>query len=430
MSSGIDRSFFRQGAWMVTATTAAGGFMFLSQVVAAMNLNEPDFALVGALLSGLNLMMIPAIGLQTVFAQQTASAASSDDRARLAATVQAVSKAVLAMSAFILLTGVLFQGPILALLQTDQRIPFLILIAISLPQLWLPIGLGVMQGRQAFLWVGAAQFINGAGRFIAIVLLLVVAGMHATGFMIAAMIGLGSACALALRHTPELLAKTEASCDWSGLLRRIVPLSIGLGSGVCLMSVDMIFVKANFEGDVPGLYAKAGLIGRGLVMFSAPLAQVMFPKIIVNARTSGRSAVFLQTVVSTAALAVAVSLGFTILCAILPGWLFNIAEGGSRWAGNVQSFLDNQGNQLALVCRLIPAFVWAMTPLTIANVMINHILALRRHHAVPWLAGVAVLYVIALCFLNNSLTQVLATLAVANAVLAGTAAFFSLRDRP
>ena len=77
------RAFYRQGSWMVIATFVSGLLMFAVHIFGGW-MSPGEYGLFVTLLQILNLMMIPALGLQTVFAQQTAAAIEPQQRYDLA----------------------------------------------------------------------------------------------------------------------------------------------------------------------------------------------------------------------------------------------------------------------------------------------------------------------------------------------------------
>src|SRR6266446_802822 len=78
------QTFFRQGSWMMIASVGAGVFMFavhfFSDVV-----GEEEYGVFVTLLSLLANISIPGLGLQMVFAQQTAAALTEEKQRRLTA---------------------------------------------------------------------------------------------------------------------------------------------------------------------------------------------------------------------------------------------------------------------------------------------------------------------------------------------------------
>src|SRR6267142_546823 len=66
-------AFFRQSGWLMGATVASGAFMYAVHTVAK-QIGKVEYPVFTTLIQIVTLMGIPAIGLQTVFAQQAAGA--------------------------------------------------------------------------------------------------------------------------------------------------------------------------------------------------------------------------------------------------------------------------------------------------------------------------------------------------------------------
>ena len=111
-----DRSastFFRQSGWMLLATVLGGVFMFAVHKVAA-RMPKAEYGVFTTLLQVFNLMQIPAIGLQTIFAQQTVTAFTDESRRQLTSAVRVVALAtfLIWLVIFILPMLVVIFGPI------------------------------------------------------------------------------------------------------------------------------------------------------------------------------------------------------------------------------------------------------------------------------------------------------------------------------
>jgi len=73
----------------------------------------------------------------------------------------------------------------------------------------------------------------------------------------------------------------------------------------------------------------------------------------------------------------------------------------------------------------LPWYAWAMVPLTLANVLINNLLARSSFRIVPALVALAVVYAFALTRFHDSLVTVVKTLGVFNLLLLGVCAWFT-----
>jgi hypothetical protein len=100
-----------------------------------------------------------------------------------------------------------------------------------------------------------------------------------------------------------------------------------------------------------------------------------------------------MTMAVTGGVAALAAVGCTIM-ANLP--LESIVASASH-APVVGPFIGKlQMKNLFAVAPLIPWYVWALLPLTLANVLIQNLLARGRFAAAPWLMAVPILFVLAL----------------------------------
>ncbi len=415
-------AFYRQGSWMVIATFVSGLLMFAVHMFGPWMRSE-EYGLFVTLLQILNLMMIPALGLQTVFAQQTAAATEPQQRHDLANATRKMLLICLCVWIAISVLILLNQGAVLELLKIEKPTALYVTLLMGLPLLWLPVLLGILQGRQNFAWLGGAAIVNGVGRFVAVGIIVTLLGGQAAGATTGVLIGLTTACLLASWHGRQTwLGQSEASqgnFDAKAWLARIVPLTLGMGAGLFMLSADMIAARAILPGVDSGPYAAAGMIGRGLVAFTAPLAAVMFPKLVREAAES-KSGVLGQSFLGTAILGILAGIGCTLAAWLLP----DIADRFSALASKKKILTET--------ASLIPYFIWSMLPLALGNVFVAALLARERYRAVPWLVGIAVIYGLTLSWLAStdeppSQQTIILTLGGFNLAFLGTAAALARR---
>ena len=418
-------AFYRQGSWMVIATFVSGLLMFAVHMFGPWMRSE-EYGLFVTLLQILNLMMIPALGLQTVFAQQTAAATEPQQRHDLAKSTHKMLLICLCVWVAIALVVATFRGPIRESLKIANPVALYVTLLLGLPQLWLPVLLGILQGRQNFAWLGGAAIINGAGRFVAVGIIVALLGGQAAGATTGVLIGLTTACLLAgWQGRQTWLGQSGASrgnFDAKAWLARIVPLTLGMGAGLFMLSADMIAARAILPEVDSGPYGAAGMIGRGLVAFTAPLAAVMFPKLVREA-AGAKSGVLGQAFLGTAILGVLAGVGCTLAAWLLP----DIVDRFPALAAKKKILTE--------ITPLIPYFVWSMLPLALANVFVAALLAKERYRAVPWLVGIAFIYGLTLAWLANtaeppSQQTIILTLGGFNLAFLGTAAALARRYAP
>ncbi len=415
-------AFYRQGSWMVIATFASGLLMFAVHIFGGW-MSREEYGLFVTLLQILNLMMIPALGLQTVFAQQTAAATSPQQLYDLAKSTRKMLHLCLCVWVAIALVAAVFHGPILESLKIANPAALCVTVLLGLPQLWLPVLLGILQGRQNFAWLGGAAIANGVGRFVTVGIIVALLGGQAAGATTGVLIGLTTACLLAGWHGRQTWlgqsGASRGSFDAGAWLKRIVPLTLGLGAGQFMLSADMIAARAILPEADSGPYGFAGMIGRGLVIFTAPLAAVMFPKLVREAAGT-KSGVLGQAFLGTALLGALAGIGCTLAAWLLPGIIDHFPT------------LAAKKKIVTEITPLIPYFIWSMLPLALGNVFVAALLAKERYCAVPWLVGIAFAYGLTLAWLANtaappSQQTIILTLGGFNLAFLGTAAALARR---
>ena len=125
-------------------------------------------------------------------------------------------------------------------------------------------------------------------------------------------------------------------------------------------------------------------MSRALLWLVLPLATVMFPKIVHSAARSEKSNLLGLVLLGTAILAAGGALGLTVL----GPWIIKFVFTASLCAGRG---------------AVLPWYAWAMVPLSLANALVNNLLARSQFRIVPVLLVLAAAYGFALT--NCSFTE-------------------------
>lgn len=428
--------FFRQSGWMVSATLAGGICMFAVHIVAP-RLGDKEYGLFGTLLAMLNVPMIPALGLQTTIAHLAAAAVTPEAQARLTSTVRSVMWWTFLFWLGFAVLAAAFQLQIIELLTITNPLALWLVVLLTLCLLWQPILFGMLQGRQNFLWLGWSLITNGMGRLLAVMFIVFVLGGLATGGIGGALIGVALSVLLAGYHTRMVWAGGQRSeFDWKGLLHQVVPLTLGLGAFQFIFSVDMLLVRALYGEYQTGLYSASGMIGRGLVMFTAPLAVVMYPKIVHSKATGKKSNVLLYTLASVAALGIAAAAGCTFAAHLMQQTVASPDFAPFYLPTKLLAKLRQYpAVTIQALAHLIPWFVWCMLPLALGNVLLNNLLARKQYRVVPYLLVVVAAYAataVQLAILNPgperylAFTRIIQVLGAASLVFLGVCGLFTV----
>jgi O-antigen/teichoic acid export membrane protein len=209
--------------------------------------------------------------------------------------------------------------------------------------------------------------------------------------------------------------------EWRPWLRRVLPLTLGIGSVQFMSNADVVFVQGVFAADKTPFYMPAAMIGLALVTFTTPLAAVMFPKVVRSAALTQDTRALRQALGATALLGGAAALA----CTVMPKLPLQIIYIGKPiyWAA----------------APLVPWFTWSLLPLILANVLLSNLLARGRFAVVPWAVLVAAGYGVALAMLKpklegmeNSMVAfrtVVQTLGTFSLLLLAGTAILTWRDR-
>ncbi|HMC29018.1 MAG TPA: hypothetical protein VKM56_14605, partial [Verrucomicrobiae bacterium] len=253
-------------------------------------------------------------------------------------------------------------------------------LMVGLPILWTPIFSGVLQGRQNFLWLGWISIMAGLGRCVAAFIIVRILGGGVTGAMAAVLLASVAPLIFCLWQTHNDWRGAFEPIQWGPWLRRLVPLTIGLGTTTVMFTADMVMVRSFFPTE-SGFYAAAATLGRALVLFTVPLAAVMFPKIVRSAALAEGTDVLAQALGATALMGIGAALFFTIFPTLPLRLVYE--------------------SPYLVVAPLVRWFGWCMLPLTLANVLVNNLLARERFRIVPWLVLLAVGYVVTFWIVAN-----------------------------
>jgi O-antigen/teichoic acid export membrane protein len=395
-------AFFRQSGWLMIATIL-GGLMTFGVHFLAKAVDESQYAAFGTLL--MVVACLPTIPLQMVFAQQSALALATGRERQLAGMIRLAWLWTFVLWLLGAVVVFVFRKEIMAGWHLPDAAGLWITLLLLLFSLWMPMFMGVLQGRQDFFWLGWATAMGGAGRFAGAVFLVLALSLGAAGMMAGALIGVGLSAVVAIWRTRDLWSLPAESFDRKSLLRQVLPLVFGFGACQFMFTADTMFAKAYFSDDQMAPYVAAGTLSRALLWLVLPLAAVMFPKIVhANAR-SEKSNLFGIVVLGTAVLAICGGLGL---------W----------WVGPLAIKLVYKSTYLG-AATLIPWYAGAMVPLAMANVIVNDLLARAKFQIVPFLVLLAMFYALALTRFHATPIMVLQTLGAFNLLLFALCAWFA-----
>jgi O-antigen/teichoic acid export membrane protein len=417
MSVKQESGFLRQSSWMVISTFTGGILMAMVHTVAR-KMGSEEYSTFVTLLRLLIIMGIPTVALQTIFARQAAAVTNDSQQRRLIATVRAILFGTFLVWVVCAATVLAATRPLSHLLKVSHPAALYFMLAIGMIGLWIPVAKGLLQGEHRFFGLGWLQISDGMGRFGVMLLVILVFGGKAAAAMFAVLVGQLGTISIGAWLTHSIWSVRPATAfDWKGWLGDALPLTLGLGTILLMSSIDMLFVQGLFtDTRQTALYGGAMLTGFAIIQFIAPVALVMFARVAKSAARSEGSS----------------SLGLTLRATILFGAVAGI---GCTLLPKLPLRLMYFSNpEMWKAAPLVPWFAWALLPLTVANVLMQNILAQARFKAVLWLVLMPPAYATALCLqaprlvmMNqfDAFIRIIQTLGVASAALCLLAAWFS-----
>lgn len=367
--------FFRQSGWLAICNTMAGGFLFLVYpVISAMDMPGSEIAIYGTMLRFFALLAIPAAGLQIVMAQAAAHAVTPEEQDSLRLAARSVVQCIFLLWAATAILCGLFRIELVEVFQLSDPRQLWIVVLLVLVQLLMPFMQGLVQGLQNFLWLGLSMMCNGAGRLAATIVIVGFFGSQATGALAAAFIGVALAVGAAFWPSRHIFKPASGRFDWLPWVKRVLPLAAMIGSSFFVMQADMLLVQSHFPKQITDYYAAASIIGVGVVTFTAPMAAVMFPKLVRGFAQGART----DSLALASAGTLLLGLAAAVLCTLFPKLPLRI--------------MFFRTPELWDAAVLVPWIAWSMLPLTLSNVLISTLMAQSRFAAAPWLLLVAIGY--------------------------------------
>jgi O-antigen/teichoic acid export membrane protein len=398
-------TFFRQSGWMMLATTLGGAMMYACHMPAS-RMPKEEYGAFTTLLYVIGQMGIPAVGLQGVFMQQAAAALNPEHERELAGVMRGVLRGTFLLWLIMAAAVFLLRDQIGHALGISNPAALWIAVLTGLVFLWRPVVLGVLQGRQNFLWCGWTAILEGAVRLGGVFLIVGLLKGYAAGALTAVLAGSCATLMIGGWFSRDCFRGEAVPMIWPAWLARVVPLTLGLGVSTFMLGADMIFVRHFFPPAQTGYYAAAGIIGRAVFYFTAPLTAVMFPKVARSTALGEESNALKLTLVLTAL----AGGGAAFMCTLFPSLPLRVVYD--------KSFLE-------IASPLVPWFTWCMLPLTLSTVLINNLMARSRFAAVPWLLAVALGYGLTLYFRHDTFKTVIQTIGTFGLVLFAVCVWFS-----
>jgi O-antigen/teichoic acid export membrane protein len=384
----------RDGLLMSLAMFLAGGFDYLSNLVAGRMLLPEQFGIFVALVALLQVVVQGTTVIRNLVAYYSAELHQKPDHtASLSAFFQRSHRQGWLSGGVIALLAALASPALARWLQIDSAIPLLATAPAIVMLFVRPVTDGTLQGLQQFGRLATVQTGQSMLRFLATALLVGI-GWQAFGALLAIPLATSAGYLLALRHLRPWWKQRSRQPAPAISLRYSSHTMVGLFAFALLINMDAILVKRLFDPWIAGQYSAVVTLGKINLFVPLALGMVLFPKSV--ARQSAGQRVRPLLLLSLAA-TLGSGLVLTLLCFAFPGQVLGLLLGSNY---------DNPGPVLGLV-------MLATTLYAGINIWLNYALAVQRPRFVWALALVAAGQAVAISLWHTTLLQVASAMVLA-----------------
>lgn len=149
-------------------------------------------------------------------------------------------------------------------------------------------------------------------------------------------------------------------------------------------------------------------------MFTAPLVAVMFPKVVQSAVQKQKTNLLFLTLISTAILGAIAATFCTLTCKFMIYALHNPEQVKGFIPEPILQVILKHPEVITSIGTMIPWFVWCMLPLSLANVLLNNLLARMEYRVVSYLIVLVALYATVEVIFGSSFIRVIQILGIFN----------------
>ncbi|MCX7920367.1 MAG: hypothetical protein N3A72_12350 [bacterium] len=396
----------RQGTFFVGIAMAGNVCNVLFNLVMTRSLGPYHYGIFETLLSVLAVIAIPSSVVQLTIARYLAYYSAKHDLDR----IRSLLRHAIAVTFVIGCSGgiVLFAARHMILqslaIQLDSNTPMLILAILFAFGWVLPVFRGGLQGLQQFLLLGLNIIADASIRLIAGII-LVYHGFQIAGALGASVVVLMVGFILSGFPLSSYVKKPESQSiplEVKPILMYAIPVLLYFLGKELFARLDIFIVSRYLAGEnqqFRGYYTAAALIGAAFWSLPTAIITVMFPKV---AHTHAKNLSPLHLIRK--------SLFFSgILCGIGIAGCFLFPK-------LVISILYGAKYPVEIMAPLIQWFSVCITPLALANVLLNYHLAKAEYACIYVLIGGVIFHGILLWIFHQTVYQVLSVIFISGVI--------------
>jgi len=329
------------------AISNVSGYVFY---VALSRLLSPDrYGALGALISSITIIAVPAAATQTVIARRAAASSSAEDVASLVLTAL---RGTLIFAGSVCIAILLASRLVERFLHLGSLVPALLLGVYVLVALTAPVFRGAVHGLLRY-GVLAAALITVTLVRLALGIPLVAAGWDLSGAAMAFLVAEVCGIVPTVGTLAPTLRRRVSRAGGSGLARELRRATVVVACFSAATNLDVVQVRHYFPHRSSGLYAAASLVGRAVLLASLSITMLVFPQFARAGRHDDDARHVLRwAVTATAGIAAIAAIAVGVLGQPFMRTVFGAAYGS---AANV-AFVSACASACYSVCGLLMYF--------------------------------------------------------------------------
>ena len=314
-----------KAAGLAAATLASNAIALLFTVLFARLLGADGYGSLAALISTFLILAVPGSALQVVVAREVATGTLGAG-ARLASTLAAWRRMLLAACLAVAVAAVLLRAEVAALLSVEETWAAAATVPTGCLWLLLSVERGALQGVHAYREVGWSIVLEAGGRLVS-GLVLVAAGAGVTGAYLGTPVSMIVTAVVLVMISRRRIGRAYAA-HAAARLRDLVagawPAVIGLFLVAVLQNVDVILAKRTLGGDAAGAYAAAAVAAKAVVWVAIGVGLYLLPE---ATRRAGAGEDPRPVLVRALAVVAAVAVPMLLVYAVAPALVLRLAFG-------------------------------------------------------------------------------------------------------
>ncbi len=269
----------QQGVVLLAANSLGNVLQYAFHFFASRMLGPTEYGVFVSLLGVSMILTVPTAIAQTVITQYVSGFYARKEMTRASALIRRATKE-LSLASGVVFGLTCLASPVLA-------------VFLNIPSAWPIVAMGsvflltgpfttitsALQGLQRFYAV-AAQSVLGPGFRLGVGVVLMLAGMGASGALSATTISnllIVGVFIFPLRHLFSGPVE-EHGLTWGALSRSAGLVFVGTLAFTVLTNMDVVLVKHFFSATEAGFYSSASVLGKVILFFPGAVSTMMFPK--------------------------------------------------------------------------------------------------------------------------------------------------------